>query len=440
MSSSVSTVPLGPGITQLLDSLEDPAILLSPDYRVLAANRSYRRNYEGREVVGNYCYEISHGATEPCTGVHDTCPLKGALELREPQRVLHIHHSPRGDEHVEVEGRAIFDDDTGNLLYYMEIIRNAQAASARVDDEGMVGRSEAFSRMLELIRRVAPSETAALLLGESGTGKELVAQAIHDLSARHHAMFVPVECSGLTESLFESELFGHEKGAFTGAHAAKTGLVEVARGGTLFLDEIGDIPLPLQVKLLRLLETGTYRSVGSVEPRQADFRLVCATHRDLRQMVAEGRFRQDLYYRISAFPIELPSLQERIDDLPLLAESLLKRISVAEGKRLSAEALVCLAGYSFPGNIRELRNILERASLMTDGDEIRPEHLPDECLDMPGNDGRSADREGLLSLEEVERRYLEQVSAQFGGDRKALADKLGISERTLFRKLQKTRG
>ncbi|OOZ37627.1 Fis family transcriptional regulator [Solemya velesiana gill symbiont] len=428
------------GMAQLLDTLEEPAILLSPDYRVLAANRCYRRNYEGREVLGRYCYEISHGSTKPCSGVHDICPLKGGLELREPQRVLHIHHSPRGDEHVEVEGRAIFDEDSGDLLYYIEIIRHSRAASAHVDEEGMVGRSEAFNRMLELVQRVAPSETAALLLGESGTGKELVAQAIHDLSPRNRALFVPVECSGLTESLFESQLFGHEKGAFTGAHAAKTGLVESARGGTLFLDEIGDIPLPLQVKLLRLLETGTYRRVGSVDPQQADFRLVCATHRDLKQMVEEGRFRQDLYYRISTFPIELPSLQARIDDLPLLAASLLKRIKVAEGKRLSSDAIACLSGYAFPGNIRELRNILERAALMADGDEIRPEHLPDECRRPYGAGEFSVEAEdGLLSLEEVERRYLEQASKQFGGDRKALAERLGISERTLFRKLQKAR-
>ena len=289
--------------------------------------------------------------------------------------------------------------------------------------------------MLGLVQRVAPSETTALLLGESGTGKELVAQAIHDLSPRQHALFVPVECSGLTELLFESELFGHEKGAFTGAHAAKTGLVEAARGGTLFLDEVGDIPLSLQVKLLRLLKTGTYRSVGGVSPRQADFRLLCATHRNLKAMVAEGLFRQDLYYRISTFPIPLPALWERRDDLPLLIETLLKRIPGAEQKRVSPEALVCLNGYGFPGNIRELRNILERASLMSDNDLIQPSHLPEECV-MSGPD-TAADPDAIIPLDEMERRYLQQVSSNFSGDRKALAERLWISERTLFRKLGK---
>ena len=263
-----------------------------------------------------------------------------------------------------------------------------------------------------------------------------MAQAIHDLSPRRSAMFVPVECSGLTESLFESELFGHEKGAFTGAHSAKMGLVDAARGGTLFLDEVGDIPLSLQVKLLRLLETGSYRSVGGVEPRHADFRLVCATHRNLKDMVANGQFRRDLYYRISTFPIPLPALRQRQQDLPLLVETLLCRIPGAENKRLSSEALAYLENYDFPGNIRELRNILERACLMSDGAIIKPQHLSDECIE----GGGMTPNFSIYPLSEVEQRYLAEVSARFTGDRKELAEKLGVSERTLFRKLQKANG
>ena len=361
-----------------------------------------------------------------------------ARQQREVQRVLHIHHTPHGDEYVEVEGRPVFDEQNGELLYFVEVIRETRGASARVDDKGMVGRSKAFNRMLELVQRVAPSEATALLLGASGTGKELVAQAIHDLSGRRNALFVPVECSGLTESLFESELFGHEKGAFTGAFAAKDGLVEAARGGTLFLDEVGDIPLPLQVKQLRLLETGTYRRVGSVDPRQADFRLICATHRDLERMVEAGEFRKDLYFRISTFPIELPSLSDRLDDIPLLAETLLKRIKGAETKSLSPEALACLKGYDFPGNISELRNILERASLMCDGEVIQPGHLPPACCEAPVDS--NIQQEGdVIPLDELERRYLRELVDEYQGDRGTLAEKLGISERTLFRKLQQLR-
>lgn len=196
---------------------------------------------------------------------------------------------------------------------------------------------------------------------------------------------------------------------------------------------MGDIPLSLQVKLLRLLETGTYRSVGGVEPRQADFRLICATHRNLKEMVAAGHFRSDLYYRISTFPVGLPSLRQREGDLELLVNTQLQRIPGAEKKRLSSEALVYLANYDFPGNIRELKNILERASLMTDTDMIKPQHLSDERLEM----GAVIPDLVIYPLSEVERRYLAQVSAKFTGDRKELAEKLGIGERTLFRKLQK---
>ncbi len=264
-----------------------------------------------------------------------------------------------------------------------------------------------------------------------------MAKAIHEQSAHSAGRFVPVECSGLTESLFESELFGHEKGAFTGALSAKEGLVEAARGGTLFLDEIGDIPLALQVKLLRLLETWAYRRVGSIEPRQADFRLICATHRNLQEMLEENRFRQDLYYRVNVFPIVLPPLRKRMDDLSLLSVSLLKRIKGAEECSLSEEALKCLGRYRLPGNVRELRNILERASLMADGKIIRPVHLPDEIKGSPPAEDAEA---GIIPLDEMERRYLSRVVKEYRGDRGTLARLLGISERTLFRKLQKIRG
>jgi DNA-binding NtrC family response regulator len=305
----------------------------------------------------------------------------------------------------------------------------------------MVGRSRVFNRMLALVNRVAPAETAVLLQGDSGTGKELVARAIHDNSPRSDKPFVVVECSGLTESLFESELFGHERGAFTGAHAMKIGLVEAAAGGTLFLDEVGDVPLSLQVKLLRLLETGTYRRVGSIEPQQADFRLVTATHRDLQTMVADGSFRRDLFYRISTFPVELPALRERAEDLPLLIESLLSRLSPDQTYSVAPETLACLQQYAFPGNIRELRNILERATLLADDDVILPEHLPAGVCNSKTvpQDRQQLDSGEILPLEEVERRYLIQVMSKFQGDRDSLADKLGVSKRTLFRKLQNLR-
>jgi DNA-binding NtrC family response regulator len=230
----------------------------------------------------------------------------------------------------------------------------------------------------------------------------------------------------MTESLFESELFGYEKGAFTGAGQRRTGLVEAAAGGTLFLDELGDIPLHLQVKLLRLLETGTYRRVGSAEILRADFRLVCATHRDLTAMVEQGGFRRDLYYRLATFPIKLPALRERSEDLPLLVEHLLARLAPERPLRLDAQSHSLLMQYGFPGNIRELRNLLERAMLMADGDML--------SIDLPERADMATD-EPVLTLEQAERRYVRAALVQLDGNRKELARSLGISERTLYRKL-----
>lgn len=426
---------LKPEFTALLSAIDVPAVLLSTDYRILAANQSYRDQYSPEQPLHNrYCYQVSHNYQAPCDQSGESCPLKSALETGQPQRVLHLHYLPQGEEHVDVDMTPIRNAE-GKVIYLLEKMRHVTTASTRPATQGLVGRSPAFNHMLELIQRAAPAETTILLQGESGTGKELVAHAIHQASARKDKAFVPVECSGLSETLFESELFGHEKGAFTGAHTRKPGLVEVARGGTLFLDEVGDIPLSQQVKLLRLLETGTFRRVGGVEPLQADFRLVLATHRNLKTMVEDGSFRQDLYYRISAFPVEIPPLRERGDDLQLLIETMLARLAPRRTLQLDAQTLYLLKQYSFPGNIRELRNILERAVLLTDGSTIYPEKLPENCQTTDARLHESTQDE-IISLEENEQRYLLRVIETSGEDRETLAKKLGLSERTLYRKLQ----
>ncbi|MCU0935311.1 MAG: sigma-54-dependent Fis family transcriptional regulator [Gammaproteobacteria bacterium] len=421
----------------LLECFEGPAVLLDAEYRIVAANAGYLREFAPQGVApGARCYEVSHGYRVSCDLAGESCPLRRSFDGGQRQRVLHVHASPRGDEHVDVETLPIRDEE-GRVVWVVEHIRRAQGFAAQPSSQAMVGRSPAFNRMLGLISRVAPSRTPVLLQGESGTGKELAARAIHDASLCADGPFVPVECSGLSETLFESELFGHERGAFTGAVARKQGLIEAARGGTLFLDEVGDIPLGQQVKLLRLLETGTYRPVGSVTSHQADFRLVCATHRDLKGMIAQGTFRQDLYYRISAFPVDLPPLRDRPEDLPLLVESLLQRITGERRLQLDAAALAALRRYEFPGNVRELRNILEHAALLADGDTISLEHLPRDCACSGGGDGVADLFDcGVVPLEVVERRYLMRVLRSFQGDRRELAARLGVSERTLYRKLE----
>jgi two-component system response regulator HydG len=426
-------------LISFLDGLPEPRIVMDLDYRIVAANAAYTREFGGAlPVAGRTCYEVSHHFSVPCDQAGESCPLKQSLEAGAPQRVLHLHHTPRGEEHVAVETTPIRDDQ-GSIVYFVETMRVVRQASSRAAAQGLVGRSPAFMGMLEKVLRVANSSASVLLLGETGTGKELVARAIHEASAREDGPFVAVDCAGMTETLFESELFGYEKGAFTGATHRKQGLVEAAAGGTLFLDEIGELPLALQVKLLRLLETGTYRRVGGLDWLPADFRLVAATHRDLRAMVQAESFRRDLYFRINTFPIHMPALHERVEDIPLLAASLLERVDRRPGRKLTPAALAWLSGRRFSGNIRELRNLIERATLLADGDSIDLPQLLDMADDIPA--ARVAD-DGAFRLGEIvdlgslEKRYLAWAQQHAGNDPARLAEQLGISLRTLYRKRQ----
>jgi len=423
-----------------------PMIVLDTDYRILAANTAYQRQFgmAGKPYVGQHCYRVSHGYEVPCDQAGEHCPMARAHETKGPDRVLHIHHTPRGPEHVDVELRPVLDE-AGKVFAYVERLGTVRQASARPSEEGLVGRSPAFMAALSAVRRVAPSNLSVLLLGESGTGKELFARAVHEASSRPAGPFVVVDCSGLTETLFESELFGYEKGAFTGASARKPGLVETANGGTLFLDEMGDVPLAMQVKLLRLIESGTYRRVGSVETLHADFRLVAATHQPLVAMVAEGRFRQDLYYRIAAFPITLPPLRERKTDIALLAKSFLQRTAgPSAAPELTDDVLQELQAYDWPGNLRQLRNVLERARLYADEGHIRLEHLPDDLRGAGLSPSPRALSAGTVTPAElppivrprVSTEALREFALRFGGTRRELAQALGLSERTLYRRLR----
>lgn len=423
----------------LLNCLSEPAVLLRDDYSIVAGNEAYRKRFSGGDfVAGQRCFRVSHKYDEPCSQHGISCPMEMCRETGEPTRVVHCHHTPDGEALEEVIVRPALDDDGNRTRCYVEILLPVAVASAQADSRRMVGRSPSFNKMLEMMERVAPSDTTVLLTGESGTGKELVAEAIHKSSRRHRGPFVPLDCPGLSESLFESELFGHEKGSFTGALNRKIGLVEAAGSGTLFLDEVGDIPLAQQVKLLRLIETGRFRRVGSTEQMKGDFRLICATHRDLKKMTDEGTFRADLYYRINAFPIRLPPLRERREDIPLLVESMIGRLNCSGQCKLHSETLKKLRSYRFPGNVRELVNILERACLLADGDTIAPEHLPEECHE---DTARSplVPEGTIVPLEQIEDRYLRWAADSFRGDNRDLARQLGVSERTLYRRLKKLR-
>jgi len=420
-------------LISFLETLPEPHILCDRENRIIAANDAYRNAWtDQREVVGRKCYEVSHGYEVPCNEAGEFCPLQRSLHSGQRERVLHLHHSPDGETFENIELSPI-RDESGEIVYYIEKLEPLPGARSRVHVQGLIGRSPPFLHMMEMVARVAPSEAAVLLQGESGTGKELVAGAIHRMSKRAEQPFVAVDCSGLPETLFESELFGHERGAFTGASARKTGLVEAAAGGTLFLDEVGDIPLSIQVKLLRLLETGTYRRVGSPELRKAEIRIVSATHRPLAEMVEAGTFRQDLYFRLNIFPIFLPPLRERGEDILLLAEALLVKLANGRPLTLSRAARGWLAGYHYPGNVRELRNILERACLLCDGEEIQVEHLPG-LAQARFSVTRDAAPPRPAVVDDLER-----LLEKHAGNRKMLAEQLGISERTLYRRLLELR-
>ena len=311
----------------------------------------------------------------------------------------------------------------------------AKAATA-----GMVGRAPAMIELYKEIARVAPAKSTVLILGESGTGKELIARAIHQYSPRAKRTFVPVNCGALTETLLEAELFGSVRGAFTGAHADRKGLWEEADGGTLFLDEIGEISLAMQVKLLRALQEGESRRVGSSRSIQVDARIIAATNRNLEEDVKTGRFREDLFYRLSIITLNVPALRERRSDIPLLADKFLVKASENAGRehlKLSENVIKVLTAYSWKGNVRELEAAIEHAALRARGNEIQPEDLPDKLhgVDLKKLSKNSLENlfSDLPSLDELEKRYLQYILEKAENNRTRAAEILGVDRRTLYR-------
>lgn len=304
------------------------------------------------------------------------------------------------------------------------------------DYSSVIGADAALMAVIDEVRKVADSKSNVLLLGETGTGKELFARVIHHNSSRRDMPFLPINCSAIPEALLESELFGHIKGSFTGAVTNKLGLFEEADGGTVFLDEIGDIPVTIQVKLLRVLEDQEVRSVGSTKSRKVNLRLITATNRDLKEAVATGRFREDLYYRINVISLRLPPLRERRDDIAGLIGHFMARYAAEFGrgpKNISPEAMKTLRAYDWPGNIRELQNVIERALLISDGPEIGPEHLPVSMRQREAVCELSLDRE--LSIEEYTRTFVQNFQGRYS--EQELADRLGITRKTLWDKRKK---
>ncbi len=318
-----------------------------------------------------------------------------------------------------------------------ENIMLKQELARKEEFRGIIGHSQAIKNVLELINKVASTQSTVLIMGESGVGKELVARAIHHHSPMEDRPFVIIDCGSLQENLLESELFGHEKGAYTGAASRKHGLFEVADTGSLVMDEIGEISPAIQAKLLRVMDSKTFRRMGSTKDIRVDVRIIAATNRDLYQMVLNGQFREDLFYRLNVFSMSIPPLRERKEDIPLLVQYFTENTSITGKKNLSVtdEAMEMLMVYSWPGNIRELQNVIERAIIMSEDEYISPKDLPTN-IRRAAHAGENEEAESLIPLKEMEKKYIIQVLQRMDGHRGKAAKALNISERTLYRKLR----
>jgi transcriptional regulator with PAS, ATPase and Fis domain len=426
-------------LQSLLETHDQPFAIIDASLRVIAVNRAYERCFavERSQLLGHPCCSVTGG------GAPDgLCRHRRLFQDFEPYR-LNCAATGEDGPNYQVSGYPLIDAD--NVIYLGESILplgRPQAAS----DLRMVGGAPAFREMTERLERAAETDVPVLLLGETGTGKEVAAEFMHSRSLRRDQPLVVVDCTVLGEDLFESELFGHAKGAFTGAAGARKGLFEMADQGTLFLDEIGDLPLSQQPKLLRALESGTFRRVGESEGRRANARAIAATHRNLADMVRRGAFREDLYYRLAVFTVRIPPLRERREDLPRLCACLLDRIGGCLGRRfvLAPGALARLAKHDFPGNIRELRNILQLAATLARGEHIGAEHIViPEYLELarepPSGRARTEipDLETDNPMDAMEKAYIARLLDKHRGSRKQVAAEMNVSERTLYRKLKR---
>jgi transcriptional regulator with PAS, ATPase and Fis domain len=336
---------------------------------------------------------------------------------------------------------AVFRNEDGTVVGGVETfrdLRQVESLRKQVEDSysfaDIITKSPKMRRILDILPTIADSESTALITGESGTGKELVAKAIHRLSPRAEGKFVAINCAGIPDTLLEAELFGYEAGAFTGAVKAKPGRFALADGGTLFLDEIGDLPLQLQAKLLRVLQDGTYEPLGGVRTLTADVRIEAATNRDLVSMVEDKLFREDLYYRLKIFEIELPPLRERMEDVPLLTDHFVRELSARHDKSIagvSPEALRALMAHAYPGNVRELHNVIEHGFVLATGRLIGVEHLPDWIAH------RAPESTGPATLEELEKSFIIAALRSNDWNRLATAKQLDMHKTTLFRKIRK---
>ena len=436
----------------IVDTLQDGLMVVDPFGNIIAANPAAERvtGYKAEELIGKSCRILN------CTGCKIIgkgpgkawCGLFNRGSIREKKCL--ITNKDRHSVHI-IKSASVLRNEAGEIIGAVETltditekIRQQQEISSLrktfyLDEgyHGILGKSPVMLNLFEMIENVAQSDTPVMIQGESGCGKELVARAIHRASGRSDKPYVKVNCAALNENLLESELFGHVKGAYTGADRTRLGRFEAAHEGTIFLDEVGDIPPAVQVKLLRVLEDRKIERVGDNRPIPVDVRVITATHKNLESLIAEGQFREDLYFRINVFPLFCPPLSERREDIPLIAQSFIRRNAVSSGKKiigLTPEALEVLSEYDWPGNVRELRNAIEYAFVLCQSGGIGLQHLPHKITD------GSVDRQVTCDLDPncvKDREQMIDVLRQAGGNQSEAARMLGVSRVTVWKRMKK---
>ncbi len=435
----------------IVDTLQDGLMVVDAAGTIVAMNPAAEKltGYRTGELVGHNCGILN------CTGCqvldqekgHPFCSLfatgavreKQCLITNKEQRAVHVmkNASVLKDDDGHIIGAVEMFTDQSELVHkQMEVDSLRKTCHLEEGFHGIIGRSNAIQRVFDLVESVAPTAAPVMILGQSGTGKELVARAIHEVSPRHNEPFIKVNCAALNESLLESELFGHEKGSFTGAERLRIGRFEAAHGGTIFLDEIGDIPLSTQVKLLRVLEERAIERVGDHKPIAVDVRILTATNKNLEELIREGSFREDLYFRISVFPLSIPTLKDRRDDIPVIVESFLEQHALKVGKTVTGihpHAMEKLLNYDWPGNVRELKNAIEYASVLCTGPVVEVQHLPPRIGLPPSGDslpGKIADGNG-------QRESFLKLLRECHGNQSEVARRLGVSRVTVWKRIKK---